>query len=230
MKSAIAYYRVSTQKQGQSGLGMEAQQATVESFARSDGVVLLASYTEVESGKDNDRPQLKAALVHAKRSRATLVVAKLDRLSRNAAFLLTLIESKVPVLACDNPHANELTIGLLAVIAEHEARMISERTRAALQAAKARGVRLGSARVGHWAGREDARLDGAQKGSARSAIVRSELARKAHEELSPIVLALRQEGLTLEDVASRLNQSGWRTRLGKRWNPVLLCRLLQRCV
>src|SRR5262249_1200099 len=156
----------------------------------------LATYTEVESGTDNDRPQLHSALLHAKRAKATLVVAKLDRLSRNAAFLLTLLESRVPLVCVDNPHANELTIGLLAVIAQHEARMIAERTRSALKAASKKGIKLGSARVGHWQGREHRRLEGARTGNKRSSVVRAALAAQARNELAPIILGLREQGLT----------------------------------
>lgn len=229
MKPAIAYYRVSTARQGSSGLGMAAQKAAVESWARANDARLLGSYCEVESGKHNDRPQLQAALLHAKRSRATLVVAKLDRLSRNAAFLLTLMESKLPIVCCDNPAATELTIGLLAIIASHERKMISERTKAALQAAKARGTKLGSAREGHWQGREDARLNGLKKGRTRSAKVQTELAQKAHAELRPIIAALRGQQLTLDEIAERLNADGWTTRRGHKWNRVTVCKFLSKC-
>jgi DNA invertase Pin-like site-specific DNA recombinase len=229
MQSAIGYVRVSTSKQGESGLGLESQQAAVESYARTNGLRLVTTYTEIETGKDNERPQLKAALVHAKRSNAKLVVSKLDRLSRNAAFLLTLLEAKAPVVCCDNPHANELTIGLLSVIAQHEAKMISDRTKAALQAAKARGTKLGSAREGHWQGKEQVRLAGAKKARQRSASVRAELARKAHEELAPIVLGLKAGGLSLSMIAETLNKDGWKTRRGKDWTPVYVCRFLKRC-
>ena len=136
----VAYFRVSTKQQGESGLGLEGQEFAVEQFAQKSGNRILAKYTEVESGRVSDRPELKKAKAHAKRSKATLVVAKLDRLSRNVAFLSALMESDIEFVACDNPHANRLTIHILAAVAEDEARRISERTKAALQAAKARGV------------------------------------------------------------------------------------------
>jgi DNA invertase Pin-like site-specific DNA recombinase len=144
----VAYYRVSTAKQGASGLGLEGQEAAVASYAKSNNSVLLRSYTEVETGKRSDRPELARALADCKLSRATLVIAKLDRLSRNVHFLSGLMESGVDFIACDNPHANRLTLHILAAVAEDEARRISERTRAALAAYKARGGVLGAARPG----------------------------------------------------------------------------------
>ena len=137
MVKVVAYYRVSTAKQGASGLGLDAQRAAVAAWTAANGAAVLAGYTEVESGKRADRPELIKALAHAKRSKATLVIAKLDRLSRNVHFLSGLMESGVDFIACDNPHANKLTIHILAAVAEDEAKRISERTKAALAAYKA---------------------------------------------------------------------------------------------
>src|SRR5262249_23679645 len=153
--------------------------AAVEDYARQSDGKIVSIYTEVESGRKNSRPQLHRALAHARRSKATLCVAKLDRLSRNAAFLLALLEGKVPLVCCDNLHANELTIGLLAVIAQHEARMIAQRTKDALAAAKARGIKLGSQREGHWEGKEDRRLEGLQKGRLIAAQAKAKAAAEA---------------------------------------------------
>ena len=139
----IAYYRVSTQQQGRSGLGLEAQQQAVRSFLK-DGQPLQAEFTEVESGKRDTRPQLTAAITQAQRIGATLLIAKLDRLSRNASFIFALRDSGVKFVAADMPDANHLTVGILAVIADHERQAISDRTKAALSALKARGVQLGS--------------------------------------------------------------------------------------
>ena len=135
----VAYYRVSTARQGQSGLGLEAQQSAVESFCEP-----IESFTEVESGKLKQRPELMRAIAACKRHKAILVVAKLDRVARNVAFVSTLMESGVEFIACDNPNANRLTIHILAAVAEDEASRISERTKAALAAAKRRGVVLGN--------------------------------------------------------------------------------------
>ena len=141
---AIAYYRVSTKQQGVSGLGIEAQEAAVAAYVATTGMKLLAPpYVEVESGTKGDRPKLAAALAHAKRAKATLLIAKLDRLIRNVAFLANLMDSEIDFVACDNPHANRLTVHILAAVAEEEARAISDRTKKALAAAKARGTRRG---------------------------------------------------------------------------------------
>jgi DNA invertase Pin-like site-specific DNA recombinase len=141
MQGFVAYYRVSTDRQGQSGLGLDAQRAAVAGFVGARE--LIAEFTEVESGKRADRPQLAAALELCRRQRAMLVIAKLDRLARNVAFIANLMESGVEFTAVDMPYANRLTLHILAAVAEHEREMISARTKAALAAARARGVRLG---------------------------------------------------------------------------------------
>jgi DNA invertase Pin-like site-specific DNA recombinase len=228
MAEIIAYYRVSTRQQGESGLGLEGQKAAVEAFAKQTCARILASYREVESGKLAERPELARALAHAKRSKATLVVAKLDRLARNVAFLSALMESRADFIACDNPHANKLTIHILAAVAEDEAERISARTKAALQAAKVRGVALGSARPGHWEGREDARLAGLAKGRLISAKVVSERASEAYLDLAPAMQQWRTDGLSLRAIADKLNSEGHTTRRGAAWNPVQVSRVLER--
>ena len=140
----ISYLRVSTARQGVSGLGLEAQRAAVTAHIAASGHTLVTEYVEVESGAKAARPQLAAALDACKLHRATLVIAKLDRLARNVAFISNMMDGGVDFVACDMPHANRLTLHLLAAIAEHEREMISQRTKAALQAAKARGRRLGN--------------------------------------------------------------------------------------
>ncbi len=144
---AISYIRVSTRKQARSGLGLEGQQAAVADFIRQNKARPLAEYRETESGKSKSRPELLKAMAHARRSGATLVVAKLDRLARNVAFLSALMESGVPFVCCDYPSATPLTIHILAAVAEDEARRISERTKAALRAYKRRGGVLGTTRL-----------------------------------------------------------------------------------
>ena len=140
----IAYERVSTARQGASGLGLEAQRHSIDAFAASRNAEVLARFTEVESGRNPDRPELTKALHLSKITGATLVIAKLDRLSRNAAFLLTLRDSGVRFLAVDLPEANDLTVGIMALVAQAEREAISRRTKEALAVAKARGVRLGN--------------------------------------------------------------------------------------
>src|SRR6476660_1180485 len=141
----VAYYRVSTDRQGRSGLGLEAQQKAVIDFLNGGASELVGEFVEVESGKKSDRPELARAIEACRKHKARLVIAKLDRLSRNLAFVATLMDSGVEFVAVDNPHANKLTIHILAAVAEHEREAISERTKAALAAAKARGKRLGKA-------------------------------------------------------------------------------------
>jgi DNA invertase Pin-like site-specific DNA recombinase len=222
----IAYYRVSTKQQGESGLGLEAQEAAVQSYARQAGASIKQSYVEVESGKLADRPELARALAHARRSKATLVVAKLDRLARNVAFLSELMDSTVPFVACDNPHANRLTLHILAAVAEAEGKAISDRTKAALTAAKARGTLLGSARPGHWKGREEARLAGLEKGRAVAIKVKRERALHAYADLAPVLSDLRVKGMTLQGIADRLNSEGHTTRRGRPWSSMQVSRVL----
>src|ERR1700679_2926355 len=142
----VPYYRVSTQKQGRSGLGLEAQQASVGEYLQRVGGAELAAFIEVESGRKNDRPKLQAAILRCKQSNATLLVAKLDRLSRNAAFLMNLRDSGVQFEAIDIQGANSMTVGVLALVAQHEAEAISARTKAALAARRARGLPMGNPR------------------------------------------------------------------------------------
>ena len=143
----VAYYRVSTDKQGRSGLGLDAQREAVHRHLNGGSWHLVAEVIEVESGKRNDRPKLSEALRLCRIHKATLIIAKLDRLARNVHFTSGLMESGVDFVAVDFPQANRLTIHILAAVAEHEAGMISARTRAALAAAKARGVQLGGLRA-----------------------------------------------------------------------------------
>jgi DNA invertase Pin-like site-specific DNA recombinase len=228
MKELIAYCRVSTKQQGASGLGLEAQRAAVESYAKQAGARIAGLYVEVESGKRADRPELAKALAHAKRSKAVLCCAKLDRLSRNVEFLAKVMNTAVEFVACDYPAANRLTLHIMAAVAENEAKAVSDRTRAALQAAKARGQLLGSARPGHWDGREEARQQGAKMGAAVSAEVRSKAAAEAYADLLPNMQALKAEGHSLQAIADKLNCDGQTTRRGKPWNAMQVSRVLER--
>jgi DNA invertase Pin-like site-specific DNA recombinase len=226
--NVVGYLRVSTKKQGDSGLGLEAQQAAIEAYARQNGARIVRCYVEVETGKIADRPELAKALAHARMARATLLVAKLDRLARNVAFTSAVMDSGADFKACDNPHANRLTLHILSAVAENEARAISDRTKAALQAAKARGQLLGSNRPGHWQGREEARLQGAKAGAAVSAKVRAKNAVEAYSHLLPTMQQWRAEGLSLQAIADKLNEQGHTTRRGKMWNLVQVKRVIER--
>ena len=227
MATFISYYRVSTKKQGASGLGLEAQEQAVGSYLKGIDGKLLASYTEVESGKKSDRPELLKALAHCRRSKATLIISRLDRLSRNVAFLSQLMESKVDFLAVDNPTATRLTLHILASIAEHEAKAISERTKAALKAAKARGVKLGSHREGHWEGREHLRMRGLAAATKAAAEVNKKERLSVYSDIIPLVKQLREQGVTLEEIACKLNELGHSTRKGRPWGHVQVLRLLR---
>jgi DNA invertase Pin-like site-specific DNA recombinase len=227
----VAYYRVSTRKQGDSGLGLGGQKTDLDTFkVRNDGQI-IAEYTEVESGKRKDRPELAKAIAHAKRSRAKLVIAKLDRLARNVAFVSALMESGCDFVCCDNPHATPLTIHILAAVAEDEAKRISERTRKALAFARdKKGVLLGSARRGHWQGREAARQRGAIAGGIAAAKMHSEAADSAYCDLYGPLAELRGKGLSFQAIADGLNEQGQTTRTGKAWNPSQVLRVLRRAV
>ena len=217
----VAYLRVSTKKQGQSGLGLEGQRVAVESYAAQVGGKIVAEYVEIETGTNKrNRPQMSEALSHCRLVGATLVVAKLDRLSRNVAFLSTLMEAGVEFVCCDMPHATKLTIHILAAVAEAEAEAISQRTKAALAAAKARGVKLGSSRPGHWDGREYRRMAGLEKGRRVSLQVRREQSRDRLAFLFPRLQEWREQGLSFAKVAEKLNEKGYTTARGKSWTAM----------
>ena len=217
-KVLVAYLRVSTRKQGKSGLGLEAQRKAVAEFAAREGLRVVAEYVEVESGKKAARPELAQALNHCRAAKACLVVAKLDRLSRNVAFLSALMEAGLEFVALDNPYANTFTLHILAAVAEQEARATSERTKAALAAAKRRGVLLGSSRPGHWRGREDKRLAGGRRGVKRAAVLRTAAARQHNTMAVAEALRLRKAGMSWLDVAAELNARGLVTRRGNAWS------------
>jgi len=200
MTKYVAYYRVSTKAQGQSGLGLEAQQHLVAPY--SDDII--HSFTEVESGKVDNRPQLAAALELCRDTGASILIAKIDRLSRDAAFLLTLRKAGVDIVAADMPNAGTLEFGVRAVVAQHEREEISRRTKQALAAAKARGVKLGS---------PDPQAGGRASGAAR----RAKTANIADKAL-PIITALRDAGSSLRACAQRLNEAGIPTATGKSWH------------
>jgi DNA invertase Pin-like site-specific DNA recombinase len=199
----VAYYRVSTERQGQSGLGLDAQKAAVAAFMRGKGE-LEGEFVEVESGRKDDRPQLAAALALCRgKLGRVLVIAKLDRLARSVAFISNLMESGVAFVAVDMPHANKLTMHVLAAVAEHEREMISQRTKAALAAAKARGTRLGNPRP------DTVRM--------RAAV--TERVASFRAGVLPTIRILHAEGRSLRGIAAELNGRGIRAPRGGIWYP-----------
>ncbi len=229
MQNVVTYFRVSTKRQGASGLGLEGQQSAVNEFVSREGATVVREYVEVETGTSKrHRPELAKALAHAKRAKATLVVAKLDRLARNVAFTSALLESGVDFVAVDNPTANKLTIHILAAVAENEAEAISQRTKAALEVAKQRGVKLGSAREGHWAGIEDKRQAGLVKAQKAASEARRKQADDAYADIAPLVQEWREAGKTLQQIATELNEQGFQTRRGRPWNATQVSRVLKR--
>ena len=207
----VSYLRVSTAKQGASGLGLEAQRAAVAEFAKAGSHKILTEFVEVESGSKAARPQLAAALTSCRLHRATLVIAKLDRLARNVAFIANLMDGAVEFVACDMPHANRLTLHLLAAIAEHEREMISQRTRAALQAAKARGVRLGNPNGAR------ALLAGCRTAAGASAAVRRGKAAAHVAAVASTLAGLTARGLSHARIAGELNVIGVPSASGGSW-------------
>ena len=233
----ISYIRVSTQKQGKSGLGLEAQRMAVEAFLRNNTctnksksggrdqaapghIHPLKEYIEIETGKRNDRPKLAEAIAACRAYKAKLIIAKLDRLSRNAHFLLGLQEAGVEFVAVDIPFANRLTVGIMALMAEHEGQMISERTKAALAAAKKRGVRLGG----------DRGVIPTKKSHALAIKAIQERAQARASDLAPIIKELQQAGkVTLRELAKGLNDAGIPTpREEGEWSAKQVQRVLNR--
>jgi DNA invertase Pin-like site-specific DNA recombinase len=206
----VAYYRVSTDRQGRSGLGLEAQQKAVQAYMNGGEWSLVAELTEVETGKRSDRPELAKALALCRKHKAKLVIAKLDRLSRNLAFIATMMDSGVEFVAVDNPHANKLTLHILAAVAQHEREMIAERTKAALQAARQRGRVLG------------------RNATERLAPRYSQEALDRARDLEPVLRELSKEGLSARAIARELTARKIATHKGGTWHAATVLRMLRR--
>ena len=221
----VVYLRVSTVRQGESGLGLEGQQAAIDAFVKQNGGTVLARYVEVESAKsDNNRPQLQAALSHCRLANAVLIVAKIDRLARNTFFLSQLQESKIEFLCCDNPHATRMVLTILMAVAENELTLISNRTKAALKAYRDRGGKLGSQRENG----KKLTLEASKRGAQRAGVVARELADSAYLHLKPQLLDWKNAGLSLRAIATRLNEMGHCTRRGKSWSAQQVQNVLDR--
>ncbi len=211
----IAYYRVSTQRQGVSGLGLDAQRATVEQYLAGSSRTSAGEFIEVETGKGanalDKRPQLRLALETCRKTGATLLIAKLDRLARNVHFVSGLMESRVKFVACDMPEANDLTIHLMAAFAEYEAKRISERTKEALAAAKARGVVLGATGPANLRRCNDQRQQKAED---------------FRQRIRPVLEGMVAQGLSRRAIVARLNELGIKTACGSMWSLAQVQRLI----
>lgn len=215
----VAYYRVSTNKQEQSGLGLEAQRAHVQAFAQRLEGTILSEYTDIESGKNNKRQELAKAMHQAKTMGATLLIAKLDRLSRDVNFISGLMKSDVQFVACDNPNATKLTIHIFAAMAEHEREQISDRTRRALAALKARGVELGT----------PANFSAEGRAKGRETRKQQALDNDANRRATAYAQQLISTGSNYTEVAAKLTAEGFTTSTGKSFSqPVQVQRLLNR--
>lgn len=224
MEQYITYYRVSTKKQGESGLGLKAQQQTVQQFLTSKGGKQVGSFTEVESGTNGDRPELKKAVSKCKEESAKLLIAKLDRLSRNVAFLFTLKEeleqAGVNFVACDIPEANNtMVLGVMATMAQHEAEIISQRT--------SEGIRQSETyKAGEWGNPENFTAESRQKAWAT-------ISRKARQDTDTrkafhFIQPRREKGLSYAKIAKALNQEGYRTRRGNKFYPATVRKIYLR--
>ena len=212
----ITYFRVSTERQGQSGLGLEAQQAAVDSYLLSMAGEVVGSYQDIESGKNNQRSGLASALRRCRLTGATLLIAKLDRLSRNKAFLFALMESQTKFVCCDMPEANEMTLGFMALIADYEGKAISARIKAALAAAKARGVKLGN-------------MDNLTNRDTSAAIKANQTRAQARNaEIYQVITELEQEHgkQSLAGMAGLLNNAGYQTTRGAHWRASSVSRVI----
>ncbi len=212
----VAYYRVSTQQQGVSGLGLDAQQRDVQSWSKYN--TIIAEYTDIESGKRSDRPELHRAIEHCQQTGAMLIIAKLDRLSRNVSFITNLMESKVKFVCCDMPEADTFTIHIFAALAQKEAEMTSKRTKAALLSARNRGVQLGNPRMK----------------DKEYAITHTNYMRSCRKPKEPnkthlfIARQLRDQGKPLHEIATELNNQGFKTTRKCDFSSVQVFRMLKK--
>lgn len=219
METFVAYYRVSTKQQGGSGLGLEAQRKSVLSYVQ-DPALIVGEFTDVESGKLNQRLQLINAITYAKTHGARLIIAKLDRLSRNLTFIASLLESKVHFICADMPDANEFTIHLLAALAQQERKLISERTRQALEQKRRQ--------VGEWRKGTGSFLDPAVSAKAASINHQRASSNEHNRKATELIGALLEAGLSYTEIAKRLNRSGFLTARGCAFQPTQVIRLAKR--
>ena len=225
-RTIVVYYRVSTQRQKKSGLGLLAQKQMANQYAQSVGAIIIKEYTEAESGKNSKRPEIAKAIAHARSSNSLLYIACLDRLARNVHFISGLMESNLDFVCGDMPYATRFTIHILAAVAEEEGRRISERTKKGLEQAKLKGTKLGSQnekwklkRVGN---------PGLDKARVISAESRAEVTKEFYSFLVPIIKEMKDTGHTLQQIANHLNSAGHKTRALKPYTPAAICSLIKR--
>ncbi|BBA68606.1 recombinase family protein [Geobacter sulfurreducens] len=215
----IAYYRVSTQKQGKSGLGLEAQRKMVADFLATNGGELAAEFTEIESGKRDDRPELMAAIRHAGLVGGRLLVGKLDRLSRDLHFILSLQKSRVDFVVCDLPGCDSFTINIYGALAQRERELIAARTRAGLAEAKKRGVKLGT---------NNLRPELVQEASAKGVQVIKQNAADFAAKVRPVIEYMRAQGKSLRHIAAELESLGVKTARGGAWTATTVKNVIER--
>jgi len=216
----IAYYRVSTKKQGISGLGLDAQKTAVEKYTNNCTDCILSEYTDIESGKNNDRPELKKAIDEAKKLNAKLLIAKLDRLSRNAAFIFTLKESKVNFICADMPNANSVTIGIMAVLAQDERERISQRTKSALAELKKQGKVLGSP--------QNLNSKAIMKGLKSRQLNATN--NSNNKKATALIISFKNEGYSFYEITKKLNELEFKTRRGNLFQQTQVQRLFNRAI
>ncbi|MCY0971040.1 recombinase family protein [Chryseobacterium wangxinyae] len=219
MTKYIGYIRVSTKHQNNSGLGQLAQKAMIKNFLKKDDL-LIAEYEEVESGKKDDRPELLKALEHCKKENAILLIGKLDRLSRNVGFIYLLKDSKVKFVCCDMPEATDVTIGIMAVLAQDERERTSQRTKAALAELKAKGVQLGS----------PCNLNSEARQSGTKALIQKARNNPNNKLATALIVPLRESGLSYQKIADKLNESGFKTSTGKEFSNAQVLLLYDRYI
>ncbi|HLO73890.1 MAG TPA: recombinase family protein [Flavobacterium sp.] len=217
MKKYVSYYRVSTQQQGNSGLGLQSQKSMVNTFLKKEDV-LINEYEEIESGKNNNRPELLKAIEQCKKDKAILLIAKLDRLSRNASFIFTLRDSNIEFVCTDIPEANSVTIGIMAVLAQDERERISKRTKDALAELKRKGVKLGSPQNLT----NEARLKGIE------ATIQKALNNENNRKATALIISLKKDNLSYRRIAFELNKNGFKTSMGMEFSGSQVLFLLRR--
>ena len=219
MKKFVSYLRVSTNKQGINGLGVEGQRQTIENYLNGGSWKILKEFVEVESGKNNDRKELKKALNYCKNTGSILVIAKLDRLSRSVSFISTLMDCDVEFICCDFPSANRLTIHILAAVAEHERVMISSRTKNALKVLKDKGVKLGNPNLTN---------EIRQKGRVIAKQVLNKKSLDFAQSMYGVIYPLKKQKMTLQQISDHLNDEGYMTSRKGTWKPNTVKRVIDK--